>query len=68
MSQISYDLNKLRSQNVPPASLEDWMQLVMCTDLKTAYWKMRSFIDRWGKDVFWAYKDTQNAAKVRQDF
>ena len=58
-----YDINKLKSQGVPSAAFSDWMSIYMKTDeptdIKDSYWKIRSFIDAYGVDVFWAFKDQQ---------
>lgn len=63
MSEIIYDLHELRSQNIPPESLTDWMAFVTATNTRSAYWLMRSFIDTYGIETFWAYKDQQMKQK-----
>lgn len=63
MSLVSYDLNKIRSLGVPASSLDDWMEVVTKNDVKEAYWAMRSFIDTYGVEAFWAYKDQNMMAR-----
>ena len=62
-----YDINRLKSQGVPSAAFSDWMGIYLKTDeptdIKDFYWKIRSFIDAYGIDVFWAFKDRQMQQK-----
>lgn len=39
------------------------MQFTACTDITEAYWLMRSFIDSYGVETFWAYKNQQMMQK-----
>ena len=63
MSERIYDLELLRSQGVPPETLYFWLSFTSETNLREAYWMMRAFIDTYGVDVFWAYKDQQMMQK-----
>lgn len=57
MSQIVYDLTRIRSLGIPASSLKDWMAIVTASSIVDGYWAMRSFIDTYGVEAFWAYKD-----------
>ena len=63
MSLIAYDLTKIRSLGIPASSLEDWMAVVTAIDTVDAYWGMRRFIDTYGIEAFWAYKDQNMVAR-----
>lgn len=58
-----YDVNLLKERGAPAESLTDWMKCTTSSNLRDMYWLFRTFIDAYGIDVFWAYKDQQMQQK-----